>query len=68
MKHLYQSIILSAFLLLVVSATGFAQQKICGSVEKFNQTHRWQDLPGCTDNSDYSNQTGARTLMSRSRE
>lgn len=67
MKHLYQSIILSAFLLLVVSATGFAQQRICGSVEKFNQTHRWQDLPGCTDNSDYSNQTGARTLMSRAK-
>jgi hypothetical protein len=67
MKHLYRSILLFAFVLAAGAIGASAQQKVCGSVDKFNQTHRWQDLPGCTDNSDYSNQTGARTLMSRAK-
>jgi|GEM_PF-2241405 hypothetical protein len=54
-------------LLLIFSCTAADGQKVCGSPEKFKQTHRWQDLPGCTDNSDFSNQTGARTLMSRAK-
>lgn len=66
MKHLSISILFAACLL-IVGAQNTPAQKVCGSVEKFNQTHRWQDLPGCTDDSDYSDQTGARTLMSRAK-
>lgn len=37
-------------LLILAPVPDFAQNKdlICGSVEKFNQTKRWQDLPGCS--------------------
>jgi hypothetical protein len=62
-------LIVPAVLLLFGSLTVSAQskQKICGSVEKFNETKRWQDLPGCTDEFDTSNQTSAKSLMSRAK-
>ena len=67
MKHLYISILVLTFVFVAGSNPASAQQKVCGSVDKFNQTHRWEDLPGCTESNDYSNQTGARTLMSRAK-
>jgi hypothetical protein len=46
-----------------------AQDKpICGNVERFNQTGRWQDLPGCTEERDYENQTSAKTLLGRAKD
>jgi hypothetical protein len=67
-KPLYITLILAALLLTFSTVNISAQsQKICGSVEKFNQTHRWQDLPGCTDDGDDANQTGARNMMSRAK-
>jgi hypothetical protein len=50
----------------VSTASGF-DGPVCGSVKKFNQTKRWDDLPGCTDQKDYSNQTSAKMLMSRAK-
>jgi hypothetical protein len=62
-------LILPALLLIFGSLSVSAQnkQKVCGSVEKFNETGRWQDLPGCTDEFDTSNQTNAKSLMSRAK-
>lgn len=62
-------LIIPALLLLFGSLTASAQSKpkVCGSVEKFNETGRWQDLPGCTDEFDTSNQTSAKSLMSRAK-
>jgi hypothetical protein len=45
-----------------------AQDSICGSVERFNQTGRWQDLPGCTDARDYDDPTSAKTLLGRAKD
>ncbi|HEX8194900.1 MAG TPA: hypothetical protein VF571_01700 [Pyrinomonadaceae bacterium] len=48
---------------------GFNQDNpICGSVERFNQTGRWQDLPGCTEKRDYENQTSAVSLLGRAKD
>ena len=62
-------LIVPALVLLFGALTVSAQSKpkVCGSVEKFNETGRWQDLPGCTDEFDTSNQTSARSLMSRAK-
>lgn len=50
-------------------ATAAAQSEpICGSVETFNRTHRWQDLPGCTENRDYSDPRSAVTLFGRAKD
>jgi len=49
-------------------AFGAENQPICGSLEKFNQTHRWQDLPGCTENRDHNNQLSAVTLLGRAKD
>jgi hypothetical protein len=45
-----------------------AQEPVCGSPEGFNQTGRWQDLPGCTDERDYANPTSAKTLLGRAKD
>jgi hypothetical protein len=45
-----------------------AQEPVCGSPERFNQTGRWQDLPGCTDERDYANPTSAKTLLGRAKD
>ena len=45
-----------------------ADEPICGSVERFNQTQRWQDLPGCTDERDYDDPTSAVTLLGRAKD
>jgi hypothetical protein len=50
-----------------LSAPAQSSQPVCGSLEKFNETGRWQDLPGCTDQFDTSNQTSAKSLMSRAK-
>lgn len=45
-----KTIIFNAFFVTFLTAIcAFAQKedRMCGSVEKFNQTKRWQDLPGC---------------------
>ena len=42
-------------------------EPVCGNIEKFTQTHRWEDLPGCTEGKDYSNPTSAAMLMSRAK-
>jgi hypothetical protein len=68
------SIIFSIFLIMTIffifgSSTASAKDEpICGSIEKFNQTHRWQDLPGCTEKRDYENPTSAVTLLGRAKD
>ena len=59
--------LLTIILLLGFSAAS-AQDSICGSAEIFNQTGRWQDLPGCTNERDYDNQTSAKTLLGRAKD
>jgi hypothetical protein len=49
-------------------ALGAGNEPICGSLEKFNRTHRWQDLPGCTENRDDSNPRSAVTLLGRAKD
>lgn len=49
-------------------ATAATDEPVCGSVEKFNKTHRWQDLPGCTEERDYSNSESAVTLLGRAKD
>lgn len=57
-----------ALFLLFASDIAKAQSgRFCGSVEKFNQTKRWQDLPGCTEEKDYSNPTSSAMLLSRAK-
>ena len=50
-------------LLTIFAATpAFTQEDlICGSLEKFNQTKRWEDLPGCAKYSNYDDEN--KTLM-----
>lgn len=62
-------LILVIMLLALISATASAQSEpICGSLEAFNRTHRWQDLPGCTEKRDYSDPTSAVSLMGRAKD
>lgn len=49
-------------------ALGAVNDPICGSLERFNQSHRWQDLPGCTERRDYSNPRSAVTLLGRAKD
>ena len=51
-----------------VAARGADEVPICGSVEAFQRTHRWQDLPGCTEKRDYENQLSAITLLGRAKD
>ena len=51
-----------------LSANARAQEPICGSVEAFQKTHRWQDLPGCTEERDYSDPRSAVTLLGRAKD
>jgi hypothetical protein len=61
-------LIVPGLLLFFGTFTANAQsKKVCGSIEKFNETKRWEDLPGCTDEFDHSNQTSAKSLMSRAK-
>jgi len=45
-----------------------AAEPICGSVEAFQRTHRWQDLPGCTEERDYEDPLSAVTLLGRAKD
>ncbi|HEX8247958.1 MAG TPA: hypothetical protein VF599_07290, partial [Pyrinomonadaceae bacterium] len=47
---------------------GGESEAICGGVERFNQTGRWQDLPGCTGERDYDNPTSDATLLGRAKD
>src|SRR6478609_3809969 len=67
-----KTILLSRFILLVamvvcgsLSALAAGDEPVCGSLERFNQTHRWQDLPGCTEKRDYSNPRSTVSLLGR---
>lgn len=67
------ALIAFAVLLIVIpiqikAARSFEDEPVCGSVERFNQTGRWQDLPGCTDERDYDDQTSAKTLLGRAKD
>jgi hypothetical protein len=56
------------FLLACGALAAAAQDSICGSVERFNQSGRWQDLPGCTDERDTDDPTSAKTLLGRAKD
>lgn len=62
------SIITVFFIFGLSKATAITDEPICGSIEKFNQTRRWQDLPGCTEKRDYENPTSAVTLLGRAKD
>jgi hypothetical protein len=64
-------LLLSILAVAFVSATASAQEEaepICGSPEAFRRTHRWQDLPGCTEKRDYSDGTSTVTLFGRAKD
>lgn len=67
MKKLFLISILFIFPLLS-AATARADDPICGSVEAFQRTHRWQDLPGCTEKRDYDDPRSAVTLLGRAKD
>src|SRR5215212_8022945 len=62
--------IIGAIIILMLGffLTAKADEPICGSVERFNQTQRWQDLPGCTGQRDDDNPTSAVTLLGRAKD
>jgi hypothetical protein len=53
---------------LLSARTTLADEPICGSVEAFQKSHRWQDLPGCTEERDYENPLSAVTLLGRAKD
>ena len=70
-----KTILLSRFILLVamvvcggLPALAAGDEPVCGSLERFNQTHRWQDLPGCTEKRDYSNPRSPVSLLGRAKD
>jgi hypothetical protein len=71
-RSLFSGILLILAVMLVALATATAasaqSEPLCGSVEAFNRTHRWQDLPGCTENRDYSDGLSSVTLFGRAKD
>jgi hypothetical protein len=71
-RSLFSGILLILAVMLVALASAAAanaqSEPICGSVEAFNRTHRWQDLPGCTENRDYSDGRSPVTLFGRAKD
>ena len=61
-------LIFTLLLLPLVPASARADEPICGSVEAFQRTHRWQDLPGCTEKRDYENPRSTVTLFGRAKD
>lgn len=55
-------------MLSLLPASARADEPICGSPEAFQRTHRWQDLPGCTEERDYENPTSTVTLLGRAKD
>ena len=44
-----------------------ADSSVCGSVEKFNQTKRWEDLPGCADYENYDDENREEMILARTK-
>jgi hypothetical protein len=65
-------LILAVMLIALANAAAASAQEenapICGSVEAFNRTHRWQDLPGCTEKRDYSDGRSPVSLFGRAKD
>lgn len=63
-------LILAIMMLALASAaaTSMQSEPVCGSVESFNRTRRWQDLPGCTENRDYGDPRSTVTLIGRAKD
>jgi hypothetical protein len=56
-----KQLIATILLTMLAAVPVFAQEDmLCGSVEKFNQTKRWEDLPGCAMR--WSNYSAQKTL------
>src|SRR5215210_7175616 len=62
--------LISAFLIFpfLPGVAARADEPICGSVESFQRSHRWQDLPGCTEKRDYDDPVSAVTLLGRAKD
>lgn len=60
--------ITALFVLPLLPVAVRADEPVCGSVEAFQRTHRWQDLPGCTEKRDYENPRSAVTLLGRAKD
>jgi hypothetical protein len=72
-RSLFSGILLILAVMLIALANAAAasaqeNEPICGSVEAFNRTHRWQDLPGCTEKRDYSDGRSPVTLFGRAKD
>jgi hypothetical protein len=71
-RSLFSGILLILVVMLVAlmnaAAASAQSEPICGSLEAFNRTHRWQDLPGCTENRDYSDGRSPVTLFGRAKD
>src|SRR5687767_210356 len=58
-------------LLIVLSVAGPApgqDDQICGSVEKFAQTKRWQDLPGCAKFENYDEENKTKLILAKTKK
>ena len=62
--------ILAAVLYAVTAASSaFGQEDlICGSVERFNQTKRWQDLPGCARYGNYDEENKTKLILAQTKK
>lgn len=47
--------------------SSFWQKGPCGSVEKFNQTKRWEDLPGCADYENYDDENKTAMILAQTK-
>ena len=40
---------------------------VCGSVEKFNQTNRWEDLPGCSEYENWDDANKTKMILAKTK-
>ena len=69
MKKLISIALLMLLTVVLMPAAIPAQgnSSVCGSVEKFNQTRRWEDLPGCADYENYDDANREEMILARTK-
>ena len=54
-------------LVLSVAPARAQDDKLCGSVERFNQTKRWEDLPGCAGYENYDDENRTAMILAKTK-
>src|SRR5918997_3171580 len=54
-------------LLLSAAPAGAQDDKLCGSVERFSQTKRWEDLPGCAKYENYDDENRTAMILAKTK-